>query len=40
MDRVSPPNFDPMGTDLSRTGPAPGSDLVSREIRGGTRKRD
>jgi len=38
MDRVSPPGFDPMGTDLSRTGNQPGSDLVSREIRGGTKR--
>ena len=33
MDRVTPRNFDPMGTSNSRSPDFPGSQLVSREAR-------
>lgn len=39
MDRVSPREFDPMGTSLRRYGPNAESELVSREIRGGSSRR-
>lgn len=40
MDRVSPREFDPMGTSMARYKPNNQSDLISREIRGGTKKRE
>jgi hypothetical protein len=40
MDRVSPREFDPMGTSLRRYGPDHESDLVSRQIRGSNRRRE
>jgi hypothetical protein len=39
MDRVDPREFDPMGTPRSRFA-GTSSELVSREIRGGPRRRD
>ena len=40
MDRVSPREFDPMGTSLDRYKPNQQSDLISREIRGGSKRRE
>jgi hypothetical protein len=40
MDRVDPREFDPMGTSLNRYPERPSSELLSREIRGGPRRRD
>jgi hypothetical protein len=40
MDRVSPREFDVMGTSMRRYGPDHESDLVSRQIRGSNRRRD
>jgi hypothetical protein len=39
MDRVSPRPFDPMGTPDRRAPDFPESSLVSRDIRGGNRRR-
>jgi len=35
MDRVDPRRFDPMGTDLNRTGPRPDSGLIAQIKRSG-----
>lgn len=40
MDRVSPREFDPIGTSLSRYNPTQKSDLISRDIRGGSKRRE
>jgi hypothetical protein len=38
MDRVSPREFDPLGTSLTRYGPSPQSGLVAQFKRGGDRR--
>jgi hypothetical protein len=38
MDRVSPREFDPLGTTLTRYGPNPQSGLVAQTKRGGERR--
>lgn len=40
MDRITPKGFDPLGTSDTRAPPQEASDLISREVRRGSRRED